>query len=172
MSAKNVKFVLAPDSFKESMSAQQVCEAMERGIRKVFPVADILQLPMADGGEGTVDSLTDATGGERLPITVSGPLPGQKIDTYFGLLGNAVTTTAVIEMAKASGLEYVPLEARNPLVTTTYGTGEMIKAAIDAGAKRIILGIGGSATNDGGAGMATALGAKLLDENGEAIPLG
>ncbi|AGV72788.1 glycerate kinase family protein [Lactococcus cremoris] len=164
------KFVLAPDSFKESMSAKEVCQAMERGIKKVFPDADIISIPMADGGEGTTDSLVDATAGLRVYKTVSGPLDGTRVDAYFGILGNS--NTAVIEMAKASGLELVEKNDRNPLITSTYGTGELIKAAIDAGVKKIIIGIGGSATNDGGSGMARALGAKFLDEYNRSIPLG
>ena len=133
------KFVLAPDSFKESMSAKEVCQAMERGIKKVFPDADIISIPMADGGEGTTDSLVDATAGLRVYKTVSGPLDGTRVDAYFGILGNS--NTAVIEMAKASGLELVEKNDRNPLITSTYGTGELIKAAIDAGVKKIIIGI-------------------------------
>jgi glycerate 2-kinase len=158
-----MKVVIAPDSFKESMTAKEVCDAVEKGFRKVFPDANIVKVPMADGGEGTVESLVDATGGSIIPCVVTGPL-GLKADAFFGMLGDG--NTAVIEMAAASGIHLVAPENRNPLLTTTRGTGELILAALDYGAERIIMGIGGSATNDGGAGMASALGIKLLDENG------
>lgn len=165
-----ISFVVAPDSFKESASAKEVCQAMERGIRKVYPDAIVHHMPMADGGEGTVEALVDATNGRLLEKEVQGPLPEQKILSKFGILGDG--KTAVIEMAEASGLGLVPREKRNPLITTTYGTGELIAAALDEGVQEIIIGIGGSATNDGGAGMAQALGAKLLDENGASIGFG
>ncbi|MBO0452866.1 glycerate kinase family protein [Candidatus Enterococcus murrayae] len=163
-------FVLAPDSFKESMSAKKACEAMERGIRKVLPKAEIHHVPMADGGEGTVDALVDGSGGTRIAVSVSGPIATEKVTAYFGLLPD--NQTAVIEMAKANGLELLPEDKRNPLITSTYGTGEMIKAALDQGAKKIIIGIGGSATNDGGAGMAQALGIRLLDKENNELPVG
>lgn len=163
-------FVLAPDSFKESMTAKKACNAMERGIRNVFPEAEVIQVPMADGGEGTVDALVDSSKGARIEVTVSGPLPPEKVLTYYGLLGDK--KTAVIEMAKANGIEQLAKEKRNPLLTSTYGTGEMIKAALDQGVEKIIIGIGGSATNDGGAGMAQALGARFLDEDNHELPLG
>lgn len=165
-----VSFVLAPDSFKESLSAKEVCQAMERGIKKVFPEAEIILAPMADGGEGTIEALIDATEGRRVFKNVRGPLENSEVEAYFGILGNS--DTAVIEMAKASGLELLALKDRNPLITSTYGTGQLIKAAIDEGMHKIIIGIGGSATNDGGSGMARALGAKFLDEKGEEIPSG
>jgi glycerate kinase len=158
-----VKIVIAPDSFKESLSALEVAESIEKGFKRVIPDAEYINVPMADGGEGTVKSLVDATGGKIISKTVTGPL-GEPVDAFFGILGNK--TTAVIEMAAASGLHLVPVEKRNPLVTTTRGTGELIAAALDYGVKHIIIGIGGSSTNDGGAGMAKALGALLLDENG------
>lgn len=164
-----MKFVLAPDSFKESMTAKEAAEAMERGIKKVMPNAEFAQVPMADGGEGTVQSLVDATGGELIETEVTGPL-GKRTKAVFGILGDK--TTAVIEMASASGIQLVKKEERNPLYTTTYGTGELIKAALDKGVKRIFIGIGGSATNDGGAGMLQALGGKLLDKNGQELPFG
>lgn len=164
-----MKFVLAPDSFKESMTAKQAAEAMVRGVRKVFPSANCVIVPMADGGEGTVQSLVDATKGRIITEEVTCPL-GKKVMAEFGLLGD--NETAVIEMASASGLMLVPPEQRNPLITTTYGTGELIKKALDLGVKKFIIGIGGSATNDGGAGMLQALGAKLLDENGRELPFG
>ncbi|WP_026695874.1 glycerate kinase [Peribacillus kribbensis] len=158
-----MKIVIAPDSFKESLSALEAADSIERGFKKVMPYAEYVKVPMADGGEGTVQSLVDATGGEIIYKTVTGPL-GEPADAFFGLLGNK--KSAVIEMAAASGLHLVPLEKRNPLLTTTRGTGELIAAALDHGVNHIIIGIGGSATNDGGAGMAKALGARLLDEEG------
>ncbi|MFM9278439.1 glycerate kinase [Paenibacillus jiagnxiensis] len=161
-----MKIVIAPDSFKESLSALEVAEAIEKGFKRVMPGAEYVKVPMADGGEGTVQSLVDATGGEMISKTVTGPL-GEPVAAFFGILGNK--TTAVIEMAAASGLHLVPAEKRNPLVTTTRGTGELIAAALDYGVNHIIIGIGGSATNDGGAGMAKALGALLLDEHGKEI---
>ena len=161
------KFVLAPDSFKESMTAKEVCVAMEKGIRKVFSDAEIVHVPMADGGEGTVESLVDATNGHKEYIEVQGPLPEQKVKAYYGILGDE--KTAVIEMAQASGLMLVDPKVRNPLVTTTYGTGELIKAALNKGVSTIIIGIGGSATVDGGIGMAQALGVKFTDKYGNNI---
>jgi len=163
-------FVLAPDSFKESMSAKKACEAMERGIRKVFPVAEIIHVPMADGGEGTVDALIDGIGGTRVEVAVSGPIPTEKLRTYYGLMADK--KTAVMEMAKANGIELLNEDRRNPLLTSTYGTGEMIKDALDHGVEKIIIGIGGSVTNDGGTGMAQALGARLLDKENKEIPAG
>ncbi|WP_251866809.1 glycerate kinase [Enterococcus malodoratus] len=163
-------FVLAPDSFKESMSAKRACEAMERGIRKVLPDAEILHVPMADGGEGTVDALVDGSKGTRVEVVVSGPLPTEKVTTYYGLLADQ--KTAVMEMAKANGIELLAERKRNPLLTSTYGTGEMIKSALDHGVEKIIIGIGGSVTNDGGAGMAQALGVRLLDEAGCDLSVG
>lgn len=162
--------VLAPDSFKESMSAQKACAAMERGIRKVLLDAEVIQVPMADGGEGTVDALVASTGGMRIEVEVSGPISTEKITTYYGLLADK--KTAVIEMAKANGLECLKIEKRNPLLTSTYGTGEIIKAALDQGVEKIIIGLGGSATNDGGAGMAQALGVHLLDATGKELSVG
>ena len=163
------KYVVAPDSFKESMTAKEVCDAMEKGIKKADSAAEVIKVPMADGGEGTVDSLVDATNGQRVIVEVTGPL-GNKISAYYGILGNG--TTAVIEMAKASGLEIVEKKKRNPMITTTFGTGELIKHALDHNVKEIIIGLGGSSTNDGGSGMAQALGAKLLDQNNNQISFG
>ncbi|KAB0627634.1 glycerate kinase [Acinetobacter gandensis] len=157
-------FVLAPDSFKESMSAQQACDAMQRAILKLIPDANVIAVPMADGGEGTVDALLSACHGEKVAIALTGPLPNQRVTTYFGLIDGG--QTAVIEMAKANGIHLVDIAQRNPLLTSTYGTGEMILAALDVGVSKIIIGLGGSMTNDGGAGMAQALGAQFLDENG------
>ncbi|WEA42075.1 glycerate kinase [Priestia aryabhattai] len=164
-----MKIVIAPDSFKESLTALHVCEAVEKGIKTHFPNAEISKVPMADGGEGTVQSLVDATNGEVIQARVTGPL-GKEVEAFYGILGDG--KTAVIEMAAASGLHHVPVDKRNPLITTTRGTGELILKALDHKVKHIIIGIGGSATNDGGAGMAKALGAKLLDANGAEIKEG
>ncbi|EGQ8091160.1 glycerate kinase [Vibrio vulnificus] len=161
-----MKIVIAPDSYKESLTAMDVAIAIEKGFKQVLPDAHYVKLPMADGGEGTVQSMVDATGGTIIEHTVTGPL-GQRVDGFFGLLGEG--KTAVIEMAAASGLHLVSPELRNPLITTTLGTGELIKAALDHGVEHIIVGIGGSATNDGGIGMAQALGIKLLDAHGNAL---
>lgn len=164
-----MKIVVAPDSFKGSLSALQAAEAIEQGMGKVFPDANIKKIPMADGGEGTAQSLVDATGGQLLVERVADPL-GNEIEAEYGILGDR--TTAVIEMAAASGLTLVPIDRRDPFVTTTYGTGQLIKAALNRGCRKLIIGIGGSATNDGGAGMAEALGAKLLTSNGKSISPG
>lgn len=164
-----MKIVLAPDSFKGSLTAQKACEAMEKGIRKVFPAAWIVHVPMADGGEGTVQSLVDATKGKVYSAEVKNPL-GKLIKAKYGILGDK--ETAVIEMAEASGLYLIPAKARNPLLTSTYGTGQLILQALDRGCRKFILGIGGSATNDGGMGMVSALGARFLDDKGEELPLG
>ncbi|MCM3089915.1 MULTISPECIES: glycerate kinase [unclassified Cytobacillus] len=161
-----MKVVIAPDSFKESLSALEAANAIERGFKAIFPDAQYKKLPMADGGEGTVQSLADATGGKIIECTVTGPL-GEPAKAFFGLMGDG--KTAVIEMAAASGLHLVPTEKRNPLLTSTRGTGELIAAAIDTGVQHIIIGIGGSATNDAGAGMIQALGGKLLDKTGTEI---
>lgn len=165
----SLKFVLAPDSFKESCTAENVCEAMEIGIRKVFPDANIIKVPMADGGEGTVHALVEATGGKILKKDVKGPL-GNLVSAEYGILGN--NKTAIIEMASASGIHLVKKEDRNPYHTTTFGTGELIKDCLDRGIRDIILGIGGSATNDGGKGMARALGIRFLNNKEEELPPG
>lgn len=164
-----MRIVLAPDSFKESLTALQAVEAMAAGVSRVLPDADLVRVPMADGGEGTVQSLVDATGGRLVARRVRGPL-GEPVDARFGILGDGVT--AAIEMAEASGLQLVAPEQRDPMVTTTYGTGELLRAALDEGARRIIIGIGGSATVDGGAGLAAALGYRLLRQDGTPIAPG
>ncbi len=166
---KKETFVLAPDSFKESMTAKEVCNAMEKGLRKVFPEANFVHVPMADGGEGTTQSLIDATEGSLYALSVTGPLE-ETVEASYGIMGNG--EIAVIEMASASGIQFVNRDTKNPLVTTTYGTGELIRACLDKGIKKIILGIGGSATNDGGAGMAEALGVRFYDEAGNMLPRG
>ncbi|MCS4267573.1 glycerate kinase [Serratia sp. BIGb0163] len=163
------KVVIAPDSFKESLSAMAVAEAIELGFRQIYPQVQYVKLPMADGGEGTVDSMVAATGGEIVRVEVTGPL-GQPVSAFYGLLGEG--ETAVIEMAAASGLHLAPKGQRDPRITTSYGTGELILAALERGVKTIILGIGGSATNDGGAGMMQALGARLLDDQQQPLPPG
>ena len=164
-----MKIVIAPDSFKESLTALEVAEAIEAGLKKVLPDAEYVKVPMADGGEGTVQSLVDATEGRLISAEVCAPL-GNKVKAEFGLSGDG--RTAIIEMAAASGLHLVPPEARNPLRTTSYGTGELILAALAEGVEKIIVGIGGSATNDGGAGMLQALGALLLDAHHQPIGAG
>lgn len=160
------KIVIAPDSFKESLSAMDVAKAIEAGFREIYPQAHYVCVPMADGGEGTVEAMVAATGGQIITTPVTAPL-GNKVDGFFGLLGDG--ETAVVEMAAASGLHLVPAAQRDPRITTSYGTGELILAALERGVKAIIIGIGGSATNDGGAGMMQALGARFLD--GEAREL-
>ena len=149
------------------MSAQQACDAMQRAILNVMPHVHVIAVPMADGGEGTVDALLSVCHGQKLTIAVRGPLPNQRIHTYLGLIDGG--KTAVIEMAKANGIHLLTPTARNPLLTSTYGTGEMIKAALDLGVNKIIIGLGGSVTNDGGAGMARALGAQFSNYQGKEI---
>ncbi|HHB1426737.1 TPA: glycerate kinase [Serratia odorifera] len=164
-----MKIVIAPDSYKESLSALAVATGIEAGFREIFPDAEYVKLPLADGGEGTVEAMVAATGGKTIEVEVTGPL-GEKTRAFFGLSGDE--QSAFIEMAAASGLERLPAERRNPLNTTSYGTGELIRCALDHGVKHCIIGIGGSATNDGGAGMVQALGARLLDEQGNDIAFG
>ncbi|OOF71345.1 glycerate kinase [Rodentibacter caecimuris] len=164
-----MKIIIAPDSFKESLTALEVAQAIETGFAKIFPNAHYVKVPMADGGEGTVQSLVDASGGSLQKTEVIAPL-ANLVNAEFGLSGNG--KTAIIEMAAASGLHLVPNSKRNPLLTTSYGTGELIKAALDLNVNHIILGIGGSATNDGGVGMLQALGAKFLDRQGKEISFG
>ncbi len=164
-----VRIVVAPDAFKGSLTAAAAAEAMARGVRQAFPEAEVVTAPMADGGEGTVDALVAGTGGRIVTRMVTGPL-GEPVQARFGLLGDG--RTAAIEMAEASGLLRVPPERRDPRITTTYGTGELIRAALDLGVSRILIGIGGSATNDGGAGMVQALGGKLLKADGSPIGFG
>ncbi|GMA08354.1 glycerate kinase [Tetragenococcus halophilus subsp. flandriensis] len=161
-----MKIVIAPDSFKESMTSLEAATAIEKGFKKVLPNEDYVKVPMADGGEGTVQSIIDATGGVFKTETVKGPL-GEALEVQYGLTGDK--KVAVIEMAASSGLDKVEPSDRNPLKTSTYGFGELIYSALDEGVEEIILGIGGSATNDGGAGMIMSLGGKLLDENKKSI---
>ncbi len=163
-----MRVLVASDSYKGSLSSLKVGEAVSDGVRRVFPEATVRIIPIADGGEGTVQTLIYSGGGEYLYRMVTSPL-GEKIEAFMGMLPDK---TAVIEMAAASGLPLVPLAQRNPLLTTTKGTGELIKYALEEGAQRILIGIGGSATNDGGAGMAEALGVRFLDIEGQELPPG
>jgi glycerate kinase len=164
-----MKILVAPNAFKEALSAKEAGEAIKGGLLRALPNSDIVVLPIADGGDGTIEVLVEATNGEFIEKEVTGPL-GERVVAKFGILGDG--ETAVIEMARSSGLALVPKEKRNPAITTTYGVGELIRSALERGAKRILVGIGGSATNDGGAGMAQALGAKLLDKDGNELPFG
>ncbi|MEI6860440.1 MAG: glycerate kinase [Shewanella sp.] len=170
-----MKIVIAPDSFKESLSALEVANEIERGFKSALPDAEYLKLPVADGGEGTVQSMVDATNGSIIKLDVIGPL-GTPVSAHYGILGNEFiddnNKTAIIEMASASGLHHVPVQKRNPCITTSYGTGELICDALNRGIKCIIIGLGGSATNDGGAGMAQALGIHFLDKSGNALNVG
>ncbi|MFZ7756414.1 glycerate kinase [Bacillus thuringiensis] len=161
-----MKVVIASDSYKESLKAIEVCEAIERGFRAIFPNAKYVKIPIGDGGEGTVESLVDATGGRIISISVTGPLR-ESVQAFYGVSKDK--KTAFIEMAAASGLQHVSVEKRNPLITTTKGTGELILHALNQGAEYIILGLGGSATNDGGAGMLAALGVRFINDKGEVI---
>jgi glycerate 2-kinase len=164
-----MKIVIAPDSFKGSLNAVEAAKAIETGVHKAHPYANTLCLPVADGGEGTLDTLVAATNGQKIPVLVTGPL-GQKVEAEYGVLGDG--KTCVIEMANASGISLIPREELNPLKATTFGTGELIKQAVDDGFRSFILALGGSATNDGGAGMLQALGLSLLDEQGNQISTG
>lgn len=167
-----MKIIVAPDSYKGSMTALKVAKSIERGIKKAtedYSVScDVVKIPMADGGEGTVDAILDNVKGEKINVKVKDPL-GRDINSFFGIIND---DTAIIEMAAASGLNLLTEEERNPMKTTSYGTGQLIKAALDHGCKKIIIGIGGSATNDGGVGMAQALGFKFLDKNDIEIGFG
>ena len=163
------RVLVAPDSFKGSLSAVQAAEAMERGVLAAWPDARVVKVPIADGGEGTVDALVTATQGRFESRTVRGPL-GRPVEARWGVLGDG--RTAVIEMAAASGITLVPEGRRDPRVASTFGTGQLIRAALDEGFRRIVVGIGGSATNDGGSGMAKALGVRFVDGRGETLPEG
>ncbi len=167
--SESLRVVIAPDKFRGSLTATEAAEAMGRGVRAAVPDARIDRVPMADGGEGTVEALVAAAGGEIRAVEVAGPL-GARVTARFGLLGDG--TTAVVEMAQASGLALVAKAARDPMRASTRGTGELLLAAIAAGARRVIMGIGGSATNDGGAGLGQALGYRLLDDQGRDLEPG
>jgi glycerate kinase len=164
-----MSIVIAPQSLKGSLTAAQAGHAIAQGVQVVYPQAEVAIVPVADGGEGTVQALVDATGGKIIQHYVTGPL-GEPVMAFYGILGDG--RTAAIEMAASSGLPLVPPERRDPRITTTYGVGELILAALDQGSRHFIIGIGGSATNDGGAGMAQALGASLTDQQGLAIARG
>lgn len=164
-----MKIIIAPDSFKESVSASRCAQAIKAGFISIFPQAECICLPIADGGEGTVEAMVEATEGKMVMLPVMGPM-GDFVGAFYGLSGDG--QTAFIEMAAASGLMLVPPGERNPLLATSYGTGELIRHALDTGVRHIILGIGGSATVDGGMGMAQALGARFVDERGESVGLG
>lgn len=171
-----MKIVIAPDSFKGSLGAADVCRAIASGLRRVVADAEIINLPMADGGEGTVDALTMSTGGQLRRVEVCGPL-GKTVEAVYGILGpqpdqgvsNGIASTAVIEISAAAGLTLVPVKKRNPLYTTTFGVGQIILNALDQNCRNFIIGIGGSATTDCGTGMAQALGVKFLDKAGREI---
>ena len=164
-----MKVVIAPQAFKGSISALEAARAMGDGVLRVVAGAETVTVPVADGGDGTLETLVEGSGGEIRTSEVTGPL-GEKIEAQWGAMGDGAT--AVIEMARTSGLAPVPIEKRDPLVATTYGLGEAIRHALDAGYRRYIIGIGGSATNDAGAGMAQALGVRLLDGEGRDLPFG
>jgi glycerate kinase len=164
----SITVLIAPSGFKESLSVKDVTRVIADGVRRAIPSARILKAPMVDGGEGFTEGLIDATGGRIIHCNVTGPV-GQQVPSFFGIMGGSGPRTAVIEMAAAAGLSLVPRERRDPTKTTSYGVGELIRAALDAGAQRILLGCGDSGVNDGGAGMAQALGARLWDVNGDEI---
>ena len=164
-----MRIVVAPDSFKESLTAIEVAAAVRRGLRQQWPDAEVVEMPLADGGEGTAAALVAATGGRWIPQTVSGP-DGAPVQAGFGLLGDG--KTAVVELAVASGIGLVAEPRRDVLTADSFGTGELVAAALDHGVTRIVLGLGGSATNDGGAGLLRALGARVLDERGAAVSPG
>ncbi|MDL2228651.1 glycerate kinase [Treponema sp. OttesenSCG-928-L16] len=164
-----MKILIAPDSFKGNMSAPEVCAAIEKGIKGVDKNAQLFKVPLADGGEGTARAVTEAAGGRFITKTVTGPL-GDKVEAAFGLIEDG--RVAVLDMASASGIELISRDRLNPMKATTYGTGELIAAALDTGAKEFIIGIGGSATSDGGIGMLSALGFRLLDESGNPVGQG
>lgn len=163
--------LVAPSGFKESLSAEEAADCIEKGVLRACPNAEVIKMPMVDGGEGFTKALVAITGGSLHEVTVTGPL-GEPIASHFGFLGGQSERTAVIEMAAAAGLRLVPRDRRNPCITTSYGVGELIRAALDAGARRILLGCGDSGINDGGAGMAEALGVKLLDREGKPLAPG
>lgn len=165
------RVVVAPSGFKESLSAEQAADCIEKGVLRAFPGSVVVKAPMADGGEGFTRALIGATNGIIHPVTVTGPL-GQPVPAFVGFLGGCAEPTAVIEMAAAAGLSLVPRDRRNPCLTTSYGVGELVRAALDRGARRILLGCGDSGINDGGAGMAQALGVRLLDAAGRDLDRG
>lgn len=164
-----MNIVIAPDSFKESLSAKSVAHSIAKAISTVIPEAQLLQIPISDGGEGLLEALVPPSNGTLISVTVKDPLL-RNIQANYGILGDG--TTAVIEMATASGLELLQKNERNPLITSTYGTGQLLLDALDKGCKKIIIGLGGSATNDGGMGMIKALGGKFLNKQGAPVDEG
>lgn len=166
-----MRIVVAPSGFKESLGADEVADRIEAGVLRVLPDAEVLKAPMVDGGEGFTKALTSATDGVVREVAVTGPM-GEPVESFYGFLGGEGPETAVLEMAAAAGLTLVPRDVRDPSGTTTYGVGELIRAALDEGAERLLVGCGDSGTTDGGAGMAQALGVRLLDEEGEEIGRG
>ncbi len=166
-----ITVLIAPSGFKESLGAGEVADHIARGVLRAMPLAKLLRAPMVDGGEGFTEALVQATCGTLHRLTVTGPV-GEPVDSFFGMLGGREQRTAVIEMAAAAGLRLVPRDRRDPMLTTSHGVGELIRAALDAGASRILLGCGDSGINDGGAGMAQALGARLLDADGQPLQRG
>lgn len=167
----SLTILVAPSGFKESLSVTEVTQAISDGVHAAMPAATVLAAPMVDGGEGTTQALVEATGGRIIPATVTGPV-GEAVASFWGILGGDGPRTAVIEMAAAAGLSLVPRDRRNPMLTTSYGVGELIRAALDHGVERILIGCGDSGINDGGAGMAQALGARLLDTDGAELGFG
>lgn len=163
--------VVAPGAFKGSLPAKDVAAALAEGVERVWPAARLERLPLSDGGDGWVDSMVSAADGSFFEVRVRGPV-GDEVEARYGLIDSEGVTIAVVEMAAASGLALVPREGRDPRVATTYGTGELIRHALDRGAQKLLVGVGGSATNDGGAGMACALGARFVDADGEELPPG
>lgn len=164
-----MRIVIAPDYFKECLSAPEVAASLRKGVLAVFPKADVVNMPMADGGEGTLDILVQATGGRKISVQVHDPL-NRTMEAQYGILGDE--ETVVVELASASGIQLLQPHERNPLFTTTYGTGELIKHAVEQGYRKFILGLGGSATNDGGAGLLQALGMRLTSSDGKGVKYG
>ncbi|WP_347039513.1 glycerate kinase [Glutamicibacter halophytocola] len=165
------RILVAPSGFKESLDAAAVAAAIGAGVRRALPGATVKAVPIADGGEGTAETLASATGGHLVPVRVTGPV-GQQVDSHYAMLGGEATGTAVVEMAAAAGLRLVPRDQRDPGTTTSYGVGELIRVAIDSGATKILVGCGDSGTSDGGMGAPQALGAKILDARGREVPAG
>jgi len=165
------RILVAPSGFKESLDAAAVAAAIGAGVRRALPGATVKAVPIADGGEGTAETLASATGGHLVPVRVTGPV-GQQVDSHYAMLGGEATGTAVVEMAAAAGLRLVPRDQRDPGTTTSYGVGELIRVAIDSGATKILVGCGDSGTSDGGMGALQALGAKILDARGREVPAG
>lgn len=166
-----LRILIAPSGFKESLGSSEVADCIESGILRVIPDAKITKKPLVDGGEGFTRALVEATGGTIHDTEVTGPV-GKKIQSHFGFLGDTERKTAVLEMSAAAGLRLVPRDSRDPLITSTFGVGELIKAALDGGAEKILVGCGDSGTNDGGLGMAQALGIRFSDTKGNDLPRG